>query len=276
MKAHILIVEDEAVLYERLRMFLIKENYSVDAFTKSVKEALGRIQQKTPDLVLLDIMLDGKETGLDLGKMLFETYHIPFIYVTKRDDDESFYRGLMTHHEHYYVKTKPNLNKKELLRIIQTVLNKQRKIENVSYKGVMGLMDYKEKIKEDNIKYINSSPIEFKDILFFSNINYENTEGEIMQIKKNYLWFKARLRNKCDGKKYHETFLLESSLDNLLQYLPYDFVRINQNTIINLNSDIFKGKVNGSYVQIENSTFMITRTYKKEFDERIKKHFIDL
>src|SRR5690606_16115279 len=113
-----------AVLYERLRRFLTKENYKIDKYTPSVENALSKIAQKRPDLVLLDINLEGDKTGFNLGELLYKKYKIPFIYVTQYDDDESFYKGLNTQHEDYVVKTKPHLDQKELLRKIQTVLNR--------------------------------------------------------------------------------------------------------------------------------------------------------
>ncbi len=78
-KAHILIVEDKAILYKRLSMALKQENYSVDGFTPSVSKALERIQAKMPDVALLDIDLEGEKSGIDLGKILAFDYKIPFI-----------------------------------------------------------------------------------------------------------------------------------------------------------------------------------------------------
>jgi DNA-binding NtrC family response regulator len=147
MKAHILIVEDEAILYGRLRHFLLKENYSIDKFCESFEDAIKFIHKKKPDIVLLDINLKGQKTGIDLGKILYEEYHIPFIYVTGSNDDETFYESLKTRHEHYFVKTKPNLDLKELLRVTQTALIKNKKQNPIISKiGVLGLVEYKKDI----------------------------------------------------------------------------------------------------------------------------------
>jgi DNA-binding response OmpR family regulator len=124
MKAKVLIVEDEALLYDGLRIALEKERFIVDEYTKSYDEAIKRISIETPDIVLLDINLFGNKDGLDLGKELSNKYKIPFIYITNLDDDTTFQQGLKTNHEHYIVKTKPKLNIKEIVRTIHTVLNK--------------------------------------------------------------------------------------------------------------------------------------------------------
>ena len=70
MNGHVLIVEDEPTLYERLRRILVKQHFTVDLYTKSYDEAIERITKQTPDIVLLDINLQGIKTGIDLGVTL--------------------------------------------------------------------------------------------------------------------------------------------------------------------------------------------------------------
>jgi DNA-binding response OmpR family regulator len=70
MKRKIRIVEEEAIFYRNLRNFPEKNNYEVSDYTKSVDEAIEKIENEQPDLVLLDIDLVGEKTGIDLGKIL--------------------------------------------------------------------------------------------------------------------------------------------------------------------------------------------------------------
>ena len=277
MKAHILVVEDESILYERLRRFLINENYGVDKFTPDVDTALERIHFKKPDIVLLDIQLEGDKSGLYLGKLLSEQYKIPFIYVTDLGDDETFYEGLHTNHEFFIVKTKPNINTKELLRVIQTILKKNKPLyPTVNKTGILGLVDYKDKINKEESKLLNAITVPFENIFYFSNLPFDkaNILTDIESLKENYLWFKAKVMN--GSKSETEILLMESSLDNLVKQLPLHFARINQNYIVNLHPSIFKGRVNGSYIRINDQEFNITRTYKKELEDRIKKMYLEL
>src|SRR5690606_34554248 len=163
MKAHILIVEDEAILYERLRMTLTQEHYSVDEYTPSVSTAMGRINKKCPDLVLLDIDLEGNENGLDLGERLYNEFKIPFIYVTQYDDDETFYKGLSTNHEYFVVKTKPHLDIQELLLKIQTVLKRYEYKDIVSKEAILSLTKYLDELKtESQSNVVTKIPVSFK------------------------------------------------------------------------------------------------------------------
>lgn len=265
MKAHLLIVEDEAVLYERLRRFLVNNHYTVDKYTPSVKDAIGRINEQRPDLVLLDIDLEGKLTGLDLGKELSETYHIPFIYVTNYSDHETFYQGLATHHQHFMVKTKPTINTEELLRVIQTVLHNSvsPKETKIIKEGVQGLKAYKEDLKNMGQHDINSVNVGFEDILFFSVKDIEREKQKI-KLKNNYLWFFTQ---------DNEIYFMRESLKQLLYVLPDYFVQINEGYIINILHKRLQGRVNGTHIKIGDKVMKITSTYYKEFEKKMDRYY---
>lgn len=87
MNEKVLIVEDQFVEADYLRMMLIKAGYKVCAFARSVTEAQQIIKEERPTLVLLDIFLKGKLTGIDLAKQLKED-NIPFIYLSANSNEE--------------------------------------------------------------------------------------------------------------------------------------------------------------------------------------------
>ncbi|MVN77542.1 response regulator [Hymenobacter sp. HMF4947] len=80
----VLIVEDEYVIANDLRLLLLDAGYGVMAIADSVAEARQLLGQQRPDIVLLDIYLKGSATGLDLAATLEET-GIPFIYLSAND-----------------------------------------------------------------------------------------------------------------------------------------------------------------------------------------------
>lgn len=261
-KATILVVEDNSIIYKRLKMALTNENYLVEEYTSSVEKALKKINIKHPDVVLLDIDLQGEQTGLDLGKVLSTEYQIPFIYVTDFDDNQTFFEGLTTHHEHFIVKTKPTLDVKEVIRAIQTVLNRS-KIEEItiSKEGVIGLVNYLDEVKNYGLGTISKVPVKFEEIAFFTVKPFINKSGVEEQLRANYLWFATNT-----NKRY----LLKKSLKELQSCLPYHFVRINESYIVNIAADILKGRINGTRLSILDQEFIIKNTYKKEFNKRME------
>lgn len=77
----ILIVEDEFIVANDMANILKKNRYRISDIAGSYQDTLRSVKQKRPDLVLLDIQLKGKETGIDVGRKLMEL-KIPFIYVS--------------------------------------------------------------------------------------------------------------------------------------------------------------------------------------------------
>ncbi|HEY1165616.1 MAG TPA: sigma 54-interacting response regulator [Chitinophaga sp.] len=81
MSEKVLIVEDEFIVANDLRLILQRAGYQVCGIAPSVKDALDIIDQHQPGLVILDIYLKGKQTGIDLAKQLKEK-HIAFVYLS--------------------------------------------------------------------------------------------------------------------------------------------------------------------------------------------------
>lgn len=260
MKPRVLIVEDEAILYDGLRTALEKERFIVDDYTKSYNEAIERITSETPDIVLLDIDLEGDKDGLDLGKELNNKYKIPFIYITNLDNDTTFQQGLKTNHEHYIVKTKPSLNTKEIVRTIHTVLNKTQN-NSESKQGLMGTVDFKENIRDrygaDDITRI---PINFEDIIYITNKNFVTNEDKKVVLQDNY---------SCIITQTNQPLYYYSSLKGLMRSLPINFIRTSANFIVNLEKGNFDGLINGSSISINNTKYKIEETYKIEAKKRI-------
>lgn len=265
MKPRVLIVEDEAILYDGLRTALEKERFIVDEYTKSYDKAIERILKETPDIVLLDIDLDGEKDGLDLGRELNSKYKIPFIYITNIDSEATFQQGLKTNHEHFIVKTKPSLNTKEIVRTIHTVLNKTQGNSELN-QGLMGTVDFKENIRDQyGANDITRIPINFEDIIYITNKDFVTTDGERISLQDNYCCI---LSNKNKHMYYY------SSLKDLMRFLPRNFIRTSANFIVNLEKGNFNGLINGSSISINNTKFKIEKTYKKEAQKRIETYYI--
>ncbi|GAB3502470.1 hypothetical protein GCM10027341_30500 [Spirosoma knui] len=77
----LLIVEDEFLIANDLRRILAKAGYRVEGIAGSVIEAKQLISDQQTDIVLLDIFLDGSETGIDLAHWL-NRQSIPFVFLS--------------------------------------------------------------------------------------------------------------------------------------------------------------------------------------------------
>jgi DNA-binding LytR/AlgR family response regulator len=82
----ILLVEDEAIIAERLYADLLDFGYDVVEPCLSPAEAMEMIETEKPDLILLDINLKAEMTGIQLGEWINEKYKLPFIFITANTD----------------------------------------------------------------------------------------------------------------------------------------------------------------------------------------------
>lgn len=87
MKTKILIVEDQFIEANNLRLMLEPAGYEVCPIARTVPIALTIIEKEKPDLVLLDIFLKGDLTGIDLAKQL-EQRNVAFVFLSANSNRE--------------------------------------------------------------------------------------------------------------------------------------------------------------------------------------------
>ncbi len=118
----ILIVDDEAKMIRFVRMNLELEGYRVTEAGDGL-EALERVRQDLPDLVLLDVMMPHMD-GFETLERLREISKVPVIMLTVRGDEEDRIRGLELGADDYV--TKP-FSPRELASRIRAVLRRVEK-----------------------------------------------------------------------------------------------------------------------------------------------------
>jgi DNA-binding LytR/AlgR family response regulator len=86
-QVNILIVEDEMLLAEDIKLRLERLGYRVVAYVPSVSLAMEKLKDHSEiDLALVDISLKGRLDGIDLAKVINSLYRIPFIFLTSHAD----------------------------------------------------------------------------------------------------------------------------------------------------------------------------------------------
>jgi two-component system, OmpR family, phosphate regulon response regulator PhoB len=123
-RAKMLLVEDDAALAELLIWHFQRENFDV-SHTVDGEEALLLAKEATPDIVLLDWMVEGL-AGIEVCRRLrraSETANVPIIMLTARGEEEDRVRGLETGADDYV--TKP-FSPRELVARVNAVLRRVR------------------------------------------------------------------------------------------------------------------------------------------------------
>ena len=129
----ILVVDDEERIVRFIRLNLEQDGFQVvEAFTG--KQAMEKLRQALPDLILLDVMLPDLD-GFEVLRMVRENHDVPIIMLTAKTEEDDRVRGLELGADDYV--TKP-FSPRELVSRVRAVL---RRTEGREAQGVIEVDD---------------------------------------------------------------------------------------------------------------------------------------
>ena len=102
--ASILIVEDEAIVARDLQGRLTKLGYRPVDMTARGDQAVALAEQLRPDVVLMDIHLQGAMDGVEAAAEIRSRFGLPVIFATANADSTTLSRALLTDAFGYIVK----------------------------------------------------------------------------------------------------------------------------------------------------------------------------
>ncbi len=164
--ADLLLVEDDAAIAELVNWHFSRDNFTV-RHTPDGEEALMLAQEKAPDVVLLDWMVEGL-SGIEVCRRLRRnpaTANVPIIMLTARGEEEDRVRGLQTGADDYV--TKP-FSPRELVARVTAVLRRVRPAlagQKLSYADIEVDM-VSRKVRRSG-KIIRLGPTEFRLLQHF-------------------------------------------------------------------------------------------------------------
>lgn len=124
----ILVVDDEKPITDIEKFSLEKEGYEVEVAYDG-EDALKEVEENTPDLIILDIMLP-KIDGLEVAKEVRKTHNMPIIMVTAKDSELDKVLGLEIGADDYV--TKPFSNRELVARVKANLRRQSVASENSS------------------------------------------------------------------------------------------------------------------------------------------------
>ncbi|MEM8721747.1 MAG: EAL domain-containing protein [Cyanobacteria bacterium P01_G01_bin.39] len=122
-QANILIVEDELLIAQNIANKLKKLGYKVSKIAATGQAAIASIKQEQPDLILMDIALEGTVDGIEAAGEIKSQFDIPIIFVTAYADDEILERAAEAGCYGYLIKPFRDL---ELQAVVKIVLRKHQ------------------------------------------------------------------------------------------------------------------------------------------------------
>lgn len=124
----ILIVEDQAIVAHDIRKKLETLGYGVAGIVASGEEAIQQTAARQPDLVLMDVQLEGAIDGTEAARYIHTAFDIPIIFITAHADAETLQRIKVTEPSGYILKP---FNLQELAAVIELALYKKQSEKNI-------------------------------------------------------------------------------------------------------------------------------------------------
>jgi PAS domain S-box-containing protein len=125
----VLVVEDEYILAINLQETLESLGYVVVDIADSGEAAIEKAKELHPNLILMDIRLQGEIDGIQAAEEIWDTLQIPVIYVTGHSDQSTVERATLTFPFGYILKP---IREQELYVAIQTALNRYEREQFLS------------------------------------------------------------------------------------------------------------------------------------------------
>ncbi len=205
-KVKILVVEDELIIAEDIRMMLEDLGYEVIGTVPDYSEAIELIDKNLPDVVLIDILLAGEKDGITLAETIREKFNLPFIFITSHSDTATVERAKSVHPDGYLVKP---FEKRDLYTSIEIAFSNFISKEETEFE------------KEDSF-FLKDSIFIRKDYLLvkirFNDLKWVKSDGNYLDLY-------------CTDEKH----LVRSSMKNFVQRLPANrFLQVHKSYLVNL------------------------------------------
>lgn len=188
----VLIVEDESVLAIGMEYSLEEFGYEVTGIETTAKGAIAHTLENEPDIILMDINLKGKESGIEAAKHIWNCYRTPVVFLTSYSDDKTFKEAMKSEPYAYLIKP---CRDNELKVAIETALHKHKYF----YKNMKAL----ETTNNINSRLNLSSGFSYdkgKNILFSKEdiINLTGNEIKLFEILSDHAGEPISFERICD------------------------------------------------------------------------------
>lgn len=130
MPPNVLIVEDELLVAEHLKLMIQQAGYRVQAIVSSGEEAIQCVEADQPDVIVMDIHLAGNLDGIETTDLLRSRFSIPVVFLSAYNDQATLQRAKITEPSAYLIKP---LQERELLITLDIALRKYQMEQKITH-----------------------------------------------------------------------------------------------------------------------------------------------
>ncbi len=244
-KIKVLLAEDDPIYIRGMKAYLKNLGYELAAHTTRAEEVLNLVAATGPDLVILDIQLDGQQTGIETAKMLNQLRPLPIIFITALRDDAVFKQAMDTNPYAYLCKP---FDQENLKSAIELAVHKFYQF----HVGAFGEFLRKQEAGASS-----------------ENLLFLRTGGQLTKISIAEICCIEVQDKEVLVHLENETLQVRHALKDFKNQLPEkQFFQIHRSFIINL-SKIKQIDPTAQQVTIGNKIIPISKNFRKEFLEAL-------
>lgn len=149
---NVLIAEDSVITAEHLKSIMESFGHKVIGLARDKNTILEFLKNTIPDIILLDIEMENKYDGIEIGEFIFQNYNFPIIYITAHSDTKTVKKALKTKPSGYILKP---FNEIDVFTTFNIALEKAKKVKDKKY-VLLKKGKTTEKLMIEDILYIRS------------------------------------------------------------------------------------------------------------------------
>lgn len=249
MSKRLVIIEDEYTIALDIEVQLTQLGYTIVGMGESFEDAIQLVSVHDPDLVLMDIRIDGEKTGIDAAKIIQKSFDIPVVFLTSHADSTTFETALDIKPYGYVLKP---FNAVDLKNAIEVALVNHKAFQQQQLELLL--------LKQNSPK-IEIGSLE-KDALFVR----EN--GQLTRISIHSILRLQAMDNYTLLYTTAKKHIVSQFLKDVCSKLPpNNFMRVHRSHVVNINKI---DSIDGNLLFIEKEGVPISKSYRTTLMERLE------
>ncbi len=248
-KIKVMIVEDERIIAESIKIALEKFNFTVCGIEAWGENVSDDIENLNPDIVLMDIRLKGSMSGVEASAIIKDKFDLPVVYLTSYSDDKTIQNAKFTYPYGYLVKP---FDERELFATLEIALFKHK-----TEKELGKYRDHLEDLVEERTIELNRINDQL-ELRIKEEVNKRNQQQQVI-IQKSKLASLGELSAGIAHEINQPLNIISFTMDNVLSH-------IQANT---LDRDYLEKKMNKIFQNIYRikNTIQHIQTFSREQTE---------
>jgi DNA-binding LytR/AlgR family response regulator len=228
------IVEDELLVARNISILLSRMGYTALKPVRNYTDAIQMINNDAPDLLLLDIVIEGDKDGIQLAETINSQFQIPFVFLTANSDEATVERAKAVRPYAYLLKP---FYEKDLYTSIEIAFN------NYNRAATPALALKTETAKPKDFIFI-------KDGNAFQKVLLKN----IMVVESDHVYVQLHTTDK--------SFVIRTKLEDFMSDYPQlQLVRVHRSYAINLT---YLDSIDQLHVTVGGRTIPLSKSHRQD------------